>query len=144
MAAKKAAENVESLVEDAQKTAAASFEKLNKSFEDVAAMTQGNYEAVVKASEIAAKAAESMNAEIIAYAKKSVEEGVATAKDLSEIKTIPELVERQTAVAKDVFEAFVAEATKLGEMTNAAMQDVYAPLNARAEATMDFAKNLRA
>ena len=144
MAAKKAAQTVDTLVEDAQKNAAASFEKLNKSLEDVAELAQGNYEAVVKASEIAAKAAEEMNAEIVAYAKKSMEEGVAAAKELSEIKTVPEFMERQTAIAKEVFESFVAEATKISEMSNAAIQDVYAPITKRTEVAMDFAKTLRA
>ncbi|MEL7464263.1 MAG: phasin family protein [Pseudomonadota bacterium] len=144
MAAKKAAQKVDTLVEEAQKNAAASFEKLNSSLEDVAELAQGNYEAMVKASEIAAKAAEDMNAEIVAYAKKSMEEGVAAAKELSEIKTVPEFMERQTAIAKDVFEGFVAEATKISEMSSAAMQDVYAPITKRTEAAMDFAKTLSA
>ena len=144
MAAKKAAQNVETLVEDAQKNAAASFEKLNKSMEDATVFAKDNYDAVVKASETAVKAAEGLNAEVVAYAKKSVEEGVAAAKELAEIKTIPEFVERQTALAKTAFEGFVAEATKLGEMSNAAIQDVYAPLTARGEAAMDLAKTLRA
>lgn len=142
--AKQAAQTVETFVEDAQKTAAASMEKMNKAAEDVSVLAQGNMEAVVKASETAAKAAEALNAEVVAYAKKSVEEGVAAAKELSTIKTIPEFVERQTALMKGAFEGYVAQATKLGEMSNAAIQDVFAPLSARTEANMDFAKNLRA
>ena len=90
--AKKAAPKVETLVEDAQKTANEAFEKITKSSEDMMAFAQDNYEALVKASEIAAKAAEGLNAEVVAYAKKSVEEGVAAAKELAEIKTIPEFL----------------------------------------------------
>ena len=142
--AKKAAQTVETFVEDAQKNAAASMEKMNKAAEEVSVLAQGNVDAVVKASETAAKAAEALNAEVIAYAKKSVEEGVAAAKELAEIKTVPEFVERQTALMKGAVEGYVAQATKLGEMSNAAIQDVFAPLTARTEAAMDFAKTLRA
>ena len=58
--------------------------------------------------------------------------------------TIPEFVERQSAVMKSMFDEFAAQATKLGELSNAAMKDVYAPITARAEAAADFAKTLRA
>ena len=143
-AAKKAANQVETLVGDAQKTAAENFDKAQKSVEQVVSFAQDNYDAVVKASEIAAKAAEEMNAEVVAYAKKSVEEGVAASKELAEIKTIPEFVERQSAVVKAAFDGFVAQAAKMNEMTSAAMQDVVAPLNARVEAAADYAKTLRA
>ena len=140
----KAAKQVETLVEDAQKTAAASMDKMNKSLEEATAFAQANMDAFINASETAAKAAETMNAEIVAFAKKSVEDGVAASKDMAEVKTIPEFVERQSAVMKSMFDEFAAQATKLGELSNAAMKDVYAPITARAEAAADFAKTLRA
>ena len=116
---------------------------MNKAAEDVSVLAQGNMEAVVKASETAAKAAEAMNAEIVAFAKKSVEEGVAASKELSEVKSIPDFVERQSAMMKTVFDGYVSEATKLNEMATAAMEDVFAPLKARFEASVDYAKALK-
>lgn len=142
--AKKAAPKVEAFVEDAQKTASEAFEKMTKSSEDVMAFAQDNYDAFVKASEIAAKAAEGLNAEVVAFTKKAVEEGVATTKEMAEVKSIPDFVERQQEVAKTVFDNYVAQATKMNEMTVAAMQDVFAPINARAEAAADLAKTFRA
>ena len=142
--AKKAAPKVETLVEDAQKTANETFEKMTKSTEDMMVFAQDNYEAFVKAAEIAAKAAEGVNAEVVAFTKKTVEEGVAATKEMAEIKTIPEFVERQQTIAKTVFENYVAQTTKINEMTAAALQDVFAPINARAEAAADLAKTFRA
>ena len=143
-AAKKAANKVETMVEDAQKSATEGFEKMTRSAEDMMAFAKDNYEAVVKASEIAAKATEEMNAEVVAFTKKSVEEGIATSKEMAEIKSIPELVERQQAIAKDAFEAYVAQVTKMNEMAVASMQDIFAPINGRVEAAADYAKTLRA
>lgn len=142
-AAKKAANKVETMVEDAQKAATEGFEKMNKASEDAMAFAQDNMAAYVKASETAAKAAEAMNAEIVAFAKKSVEEGVAASKELSEVKSIPDFVERQSAMMKTVFDGYVSEATKLNEMATAAMEDVFAPLKARFEASVDYAKALK-
>lgn len=143
-AAKKAANQIETFVEDAQKAATESFDKMNKSMEDAVTFAQDNMAAYVKASETAAKAAEALNAEVVAYTKKSVEEGVAAAKALSEVKTVPDFVEKQSAFMKAAFDGFVAEATKLNEMTTASFEDVFAPIKARAEASVSFAKTLNA
>lgn len=143
-AAKNAANKVETMVEDAQKAATENFDKMNKAAEGAMAFAQDNMNAFVKSSETAAKVAEAMNAEIVAFTKKSVEEGVARTKELAEVKSIPEFVEKQSAFAKASFDAFVAEASKLNEMAAAAMQDVFAPLKARAEASVDYAKTFNA
>ena len=142
-AAKKAANKVETMVEDAQKAATEGFEKMNKASEDAMAFAQDNMAAYVKASETAAKAAEAMNAEIVAFAKKSVEEGVAASKELSEVKSIPDFVERQSAMMKTVFDGYVSEATKLNEMYAAAAKEAFAPLNARFTAAADMVKSHR-
>ena len=133
-AAKKAANKVETMVEDAQKAATEGFEKMNKASEDAMAFAQDNMAAYVKASETVAKAAEAMNAEIVAFAKKSVEEGVAASKELSEVKSIPDFVERQSAMMKTVFDGYVSEATKLNEMATAAMEDATERRNASFQA----------
>ena len=143
-AAKKAANQIETFVEDAQKTAADSFDKMNKSMEEAVSFAQDNMAAYVKASETAAKATEAMNAELVAYTKKSVEEGVAAAKALSEVKTVPDFVEKQSAFMKSAFDAFVAETAKINEMATASFEDVFAQFKDRAEATVGFAKTLTA
>lgn len=144
MATAKKTAKIETLVEDAQKTATEGFEKFSKGVEDLNGFAQENLEAFVKASEIAAKAAEGLNAEVVAFTKKSMQEGAAKAKEMAEIKSVPDFVEFQSTVAKTAFDDFMAQATKMNEMTAAAMQDVFAPFNARAEAAADMVKNMRA
>ena len=142
-AAKDAAKKVETLAADAQKAATDQFEKIAKSFEDVAAFNQDNFDALVKSSNIAVKAVEEMNAEIVSFSKKSVEEGVAAAKELSAIKTMPELLEKQTAFAKASVDDFMKQATKFNELAMAAAKDVFEPMNARATAAADLVKSYR-
>lgn len=141
--AKDAAKKVETLAADAQKAATDQFEKIAKSFEDVAAFNQDNFDALVKSSNLAVKAVEEMNAEIVSFSKKSVEEGVAVAKELSSIKTMPELLEKQTAFAKASMDDFMKQAAKFNELAMAAAKDVFEPMNARATAAADLVKSYR-
>ncbi|MEM8753276.1 MAG: phasin family protein [Pseudomonadota bacterium] len=141
-AAKEAAK-VETLAADAQKAAADQFDKFTKSFEDMAAFGQETIDALVKSSNLAVKATEEMNAEFVSYSKKAMEEGVAAAKDLSAIKTMPELVEKQSAFLKDAMDGYMKQTVKMNEMFMAAAKDVSEPLSARAMAAADLMRSIR-
>lgn len=138
--AKTATKRAETLTADAQKTMEQGVEKMTKGLEDAATFGQDNVEAVVTSSKIAAKAAESMSAEIAAYSKKAYEDSLAAAKELSSCKSVPEFVEKQTSFTKVSIEAFVDEAARLNEMYAAAAKDALAPLNARFTAAVDAFK----
>ncbi len=143
-AAKKSADKAQDMFTDAQKTMEANAEKLGKGFEDVAAFGQETLEAMVKSTEIAAKAAEELNAEMVAFSKKSFDETMAAAKDISTAKTPAELFEKQAAFATSAFEGFFAQASKWGEAMTAASKDATAPMAARANAATDLVKSYAA
>ena len=143
-AAKNTAKKVETLVEDAQKAANDQVAKITKSFEDAASFNQDNVDAFVQTSSLAVKAAEELNAEIASFSKKSFEEGVAAAKELSTIKTVPEFVEKQAELAKTQFDGFVKQTARFNELYLAAAKEVFAPLNDRATAAADMVKTYRA
>lgn len=115
-----------------------------KSFDDATVFGQQNVDALVKASELATKAAEGINEEIASYSKKSFEEGVAAATDLASAKTATELFEKQSAFAQSAFEGFVAQATKMNEIFTAAAKDVTAPIGERFEAATETMKSYTA
>ncbi|MEM9044172.1 MAG: hypothetical protein AAGC81_05720, partial [Pseudomonadota bacterium] len=73
MATKAAAKKVEDLTAEAQKTVEESMEKVTKGIEDATQFGQENVDAIMASSKIAAKAAEDINAELMAYSKKSYE-----------------------------------------------------------------------
>lgn len=140
---KSATKQAETMAAEAQKSMEEGVEKLTKGLETASAFGQDNIEAVVTSSKIAAKAAESLSAELAAYSKKTYEDGMAAAKELTSCKSVSEFVERQTAFTKASFEGFVAEATKLNEMYAAAAKDAFAPLNARFTAAVEIVKDYR-
>lgn len=142
--AKASARKVETLVDDAQKAATEGYEKMTKGFEDVAAFSQDNVEALVKSSNIAVKATEEMNAEFMSYSKKALQEGVAAAKEITSVKSLPELVEKQAEMSKTSFDAFMKQTARFNEMYMAAAKDVFAPINDRANAAAGMVKTYRA
>ena len=141
---KSATKKVEEITIDAQKTMEEGVQKMTKGIEHVSAFGQENVEAVVTSSKIAAKAAETLGAEIAAFSKKSYKDSMAAAKDLTACKSVSEFFEKQTAFGKTSIEGFVAEATKLNEMYAAAAKEAFAPLNARVTAAVETVKDFRA
>lgn len=135
-----AAAKAETFVADTQKTVTEQLEKLSKGLEGLTAFGQENVDAIVKSSEIAAKAAEGIGTEISAYSKKSFEDGVAAAQDFASAKTLTELFEKQTSFAQASFEGFVSQATKMNEIYVAAAKDISAPLGARVTAATEALK----
>ena len=132
---------VETFVADTQKTVTEQFEKLSKGFEGLTTFGQENVDAIVKSSEIAAKAAEGIGTEFSAYSKKAFEDGVAAAQDLASAKTMTELFEKQTSYAQTAFEGFVSQATKMNEIYVAAAKDISAPIGARVSKATEAMKS---
>ena len=135
------AARVKSAATDAAETVTEQFEKLSKGFEGLTTFGQENVDAIVKSSEIAAKAAEGIGTEIGAYSKKSFEDSVAAAQDFASAKTLTELFEKQTSYAQSAFEGFVSQATKMNEIYVAAAKDISAPLGARVTAATEALKS---
>ncbi len=135
---------VEEFAAEAQKKVTAQYDKATKTFEDAVAFNQETVDALVKSSELAAKAVEEYNAEVVAFAKKSVEDGVAAAKELAAIKDVKVLLEKQAELAKSTYETNVAEAKKLNEMAQTAAKEVFEPLQARAVAAQELLKSYAA
>ena len=141
---KAATKQVEEFTAEAKKTMEEGVEKMSKGVEEATQFGQDNVEAIVASSKVVAKAAEEMNAEIIAFSKKSYEDSMAAAKEITAVKSVSELVEKQTEFAKNSFEGFVAEAAKLNEMYSEAAKNAFAPINDRFTAAADMVKTYRA
>lgn len=135
-----ASAKVEEIAADAQKSMTESMEKMTNGFQDVTAFSQENVDAIVKSSEVAAKAAEGIGSEMSAYSKKSFEDSVAAAQDMASAKTVTELMEKQTAFAQSAFESFMSQATKLNEIYVSAAKDISAPINTRVTAATENLK----
>lgn len=139
-----ATQTLEAIAADTQKAAKEQFEKLAEGIEKMSAFNQENFDAMVKSSEVATKAAEGFSNELSTYSKKAFEDTVAAAQDFASAKNVTELFEKQTAFAKSYFEGFVQQASKMNEMVASTAKDVSTPLNARMSAATDAVKSFSA
>ncbi|MFT6061639.1 MAG: phasin family protein [Paracoccaceae bacterium] len=135
------AKKMETFAADAQKSMTAQMEKMSKSFEDAAAFNQESFDAMTKTSNMCVKVAEELNAELMAFSKKSMDETVAAAKEMAASRSVMELIEKQATYAKTTFDGMMKQATKMNEMAMAAAKESMEPINARVTAAADMVKS---
>lgn len=141
---KAATKQVEEFTAEAKKNMEQGVEKMAKGVEDVTSFSQDNVEAMMTSGKAFAKATEESTAEIIAFSKKSYQDSMAAAKEISSSKSVTEFFEKQTSFAKSAFENYVSEATKINEIYSAAAKEAFAPLNDRFTAAADMVKTYKA
>jgi phasin family protein len=136
-----AAETVKNTVEQFTTAGNQAFkdaiEKSLAGLNDANAHSKKNLEAVIASVTAAAKGAEALGAETIAYSKSAMEHQVAAAKSLSGAKSVQEVVELQTNFAKSALEAYIAQMSKASEIVSASMKDSLKPLNERVTAAVE-------
>ncbi|MEO1532766.1 MAG: phasin family protein, partial [Pseudomonadota bacterium] len=86
------------------------------------------------------KAFEGINAEIMALQKKSYEDGLAAAKEITGAKSVTEYLEKQTEFTKSAMDTMVTGANKLADLMAAAAKDSTAPITARVNASTELFK----
>jgi hypothetical protein len=93
------------------------FQKLSKDNADLALQSMNTFQ----------KGAQAIAVEVADYSKKSFEEGSAAFEKLLGAKSLDKVIEVQTTYFKSAYEAFVAEATKLGGLYTDVAKDAYKP-----------------
>lgn len=136
-----AAETVKNTVEQFTTAGNQAFkdavEKSLAGLNEANAYSKKNLEAVIASVTAAAKGAEALGAETIAYSKAAMEKQAAAAKSLSGAKSVQEVVELQTGFAKAAMEAYIAQMTKASEIVSASLKDSLKPLNERVTAAVE-------
>jgi phasin family protein len=117
------------------------FEKAVKGYDHFIAFGKDNAEAMLKSANAAGKGIETINSEIFAYARKSAEDSVAVAKAVLSSKTVEEAFQLQSEFSKAMFETYVDQLAKFGDMALATARHTAEPLQSR---TTAFAELVRA
>ncbi len=112
-------------------------EKSLTAINEANAQSKRNMEAVAASVTAAAKGAETLGAQVMAYSKKAFEDQVAQAKALATAKSVQEVVELQTAFAKTAMETYIAELNRASEVVSSTVKDSLRPLNERATAVVE-------
>ena len=106
-------------------------EKTLAAMNEASTYSKKNLEAVVASVSAAAKGAEAVGAQTMAFSKKTFDDQVAAARSLVGAKSVQEVVELQTTYARSFLEAYMAEMGKLTETVSSSVKESLKPLNER-------------
>jgi len=135
-------------IESALKTGAEAlktgFEKAKQNYDTVLGYGKETVEAYVASATAAGKGAETLQSEIYAFSKASVEESIAATKAVLGSKSVHEAFELQSGFAKSAFDQYVGEMTKLNELLAATTKEAFAPLQGRYQAWVEVVQSAKA
>lgn len=119
------------------------MEKGMTGLNDMTAHSRKNLEAAIASVTAAAKGAEALGAETVAFSKAAVERQTAAMQTLAGVRSLQDLVEVQTDLAKTHAEACVAQMGKTTELMTAMFRDAFQPFSARMTAAVESLQSAR-
>ena len=135
--AKKSVENAVSMGEEQFAAASKAGAEAYKGYEDVIAFLKSNIDAFVNSNEIFSKGFKEINSSIMQLAQANLEETVAVTQKLMGCKSVTEIVEIQSTVAKSQYENAVVESRKISEQTVKLAESASKPIAERVTVAVD-------
>jgi len=120
-------------VDAAVKAGAVAFKK----YEDMLQFGKENVEAVVKSGSIVAKGVQDLSHSLVTLAQASMDEQVAAGKALIGAKSIKEVMDLSSSMAKTNFDKLVAEGNKLTQISTKLAEEAFSPLTVRVTAAVE-------
>ncbi|WP_026988646.1 phasin family protein [Fodinicurvata fenggangensis] len=108
-----------------------------KSYDEFQDLGKENLNAVVNSGTTFAKGFEAMSKEMMAFTQSNMEAGLAMTKKMLGAKNLQEFTDLHGEYSRGQFDKFLAESAKLGEMSMQTANEAVAPLQTRAQATME-------
>ena len=136
------AETIETALHTGTEAMKDGFEKAVKGYDQFMTFGKDTAEAVIKAANATGKGIETINGEAFAYSRKSIEESIAATKAIMGCKSVDEAIQLQSEFGKTVFEAYVDELAKCGDMALATDKDAATPLQARMTAFAEMVRTV--
>jgi phasin family protein len=107
------------------------FPSAAKGFDEFAGLGKDNLDAAFEFGSVAAKGFEAISKEFMAFNQKALEANMEKATALLGCKTVQDLVEVQTDIARGNFDEFVAQGTKITEISVKAANEAVGPISVR-------------
>jgi phasin family protein len=118
------------------------IENARRATEDWVQFCQGNIEALVRSGQIWASGVQDLSKQATASAQGSLEEAVSSAQKLSSVRSLKDVLEIQTTLARSLVERSVSEAGRFAEASVKLAEQAIAPITARLTlAAEKFAKS---
>jgi phasin family protein len=102
-----------------------------KAYEDAQTFGKEGFEAAIASATAMTKGFQTVAQEVADFSKKSVELSTATFEKATAARSFERLVEVQQGYAKEAYDAFVAQATKMTDLYTVAAKEAYKPFEAQ-------------
>ncbi|MDE2229273.1 MAG: phasin family protein [Alphaproteobacteria bacterium] len=119
-----------------RETVAAPDDAMQGYYDQLAALSHENFDAVLKANAALAEGFEAMANEAVGYARQTLTTAGTATKELLEAKTLDRVIEINAGFAKSGLEALVERTARLSELSLALANGTWAPIGGRVEATL--------
>lgn len=139
-AAKETFETVTTASNEAMKEG---FEKSLNAMNEFSAFQKDTVDAVIASATSTSKSLEEMNTSAVAFAKKSMEDGMAAAKTMAGAKSVQELIEIQADYTKSTLDAYLTEVNKNTDLMSKLMKDGFKPINDRMAVAVETMQSAR-
>jgi phasin family protein len=133
-AAQKGIEQAVQLTKDNVEKASTAF---FKGYDEFSVISKGNVEAVVKAGSIYARGLEDLSKTMMAMTQSQFEASVAAAKAVLGCTSLRQMVDLQTDLARTNFDKFVADGSKLSEISLKVANEALEPIQARVNVAVE-------
>ena len=139
-----AAEQIKTVVTEANDRAKTAMEKNAKIIEELAELSRGNVEAFVASSKLAAKGVETLSQDAANFSRKSFENATAAFKSFTDVKSATDFFKLQGDFARSAFDSAVAQSARMSENVLKLAGDVAEPLTSRYAVAAERVKTLAA
>ncbi len=109
-------------------------DEVRAGYADLAALYQGNLEALMASSQTLIGGCQTVTATVLAFAQSRAKEGLATGKRLAECGSPNHAAEIQLEFARATLQAYADQLSQLGEITRQLLSETCAPFERRLEA----------
>jgi len=119
------------------------FRTTTKYAEEWVSLGQGNFDAILKSSQIWVAGVQDLAKQFAVSAQASFDESLATFKALSSVKSPQEALDLQTTLARTVLDKTLAETGRIGDASLKLFEQTLAPIAARATLAVEkFGKSV--
>lgn len=108
-----------------------------QNYNELTALNQANFEAVVASSNTVAKGFEAISKEFFSFTQTSMEQGLAATKQLLGARNAQELFDMQNEFARGQFDKMLSESAKLTELSVQVANEAFEPLQNRMQVTVE-------
>lgn len=111
------------------------FEPFEKATKDFQKISKDNYDAMLRSYGELNRGFQDIGARVTGYSKQAFTDATSTFEKLLGAKSLEQAIEIQSQAAKNAYDSWVAEASKIGEMYASVAREAYKPVEKAVQKT---------